>query len=51
MEKNGLKCFKSPEMNFEVNLFFHLYETHITSLGIHIPTVPRVSNSDELGSI
>ena len=34
MEENGLKCFKSPEMNFEVNLFFHLYETPFTPLGI-----------------
>ena len=24
-------------MNFKVNLFFHLYETHITPLGIPIP--------------
>ena len=31
-------------MNFKVNLFFHLYETHITPLGIPIPTVPRVSD-------
>ena len=26
-KKNGLKCSKSPKMNFKVNLFFHLYET------------------------
>ena len=39
-----LKCFKSPKMNFKVNLFFHLYETHITPLGISIPTVLRVSD-------
>ena len=26
-------------MNFKVNLFFHLYETQITPLGIPIPTV------------
>ena len=31
-------------MNFKVNLFFHLYETHITPLSIPIPTVPRVSD-------
>ena len=31
-------------MNFKVNLFFHPYETHITPLGIPIPTVPRVSD-------
>ena len=31
-------------MNFKVNLFFDLYETHITPLGIPIPTVPRVSD-------
>ena len=31
-------------MNFKVNLFFHLYETHITPLGIPIPAVPRVSD-------
>ena len=31
-------------MNFKVNLFFHLYETHITPLGIPILTVPRVSD-------
>ena len=31
-------------MNFKVNLFFLLYETHITSLGIPISTVPRVSD-------
>ena len=31
-------------MNFKVNLFFHLYETHITPLGIPIPTDPRVSD-------
>ena len=36
--KHGLK------MNFKVNLFSHLYETHITPLGIPIPTVPRVSD-------
>ena len=40
----ALKCFKSPQMNFKVNLYFHLYETHITPLGIPIPTVPRVSD-------
>ena len=38
------KCLKSPKMNFKVNLFFHLYETHITPLGIPIPEVPRVSD-------
>ena len=32
----------SKKMNFKVNLFFHL--THITPLGIPIPTVPRVSD-------
>ena len=26
-------------MNFKVDLFFHLYETHITPLGIPILTV------------
>ena len=31
-------------MNFKVNLFFHLYETHITPLGTPIPTVTRVSD-------
>ena len=31
-------------MNFKVNFFFHLYKTHITPLGIPIPTVPRVSD-------
>ena len=35
-------------MNFKVNLFFHLYETHITPLGIPIPTVPRVSDGVRL---
>ena len=30
-------------MNFKVNLFFHLYETNITPLGIPILTVTRVS--------
>ena len=31
-------------MNFKVNLFFHLYETHITPLGNPILTVPRGSD-------
>ena len=31
-------------MNFKINLFLHLYETHITPLGIPIPTVLRVSD-------
>ena len=35
-------------MNLQVNLFFHLYETHITPLGIPIPAVARVS--DGVGS-
>ena len=29
-------------MNFNVNLFFHLYETPFTPLGIPTPIVPRV---------
>ena len=31
-------------MNFKANFFFHIYETHITPLGIPIPTVPGVSD-------
>ena len=31
-------------MNFKFNLFFHLYDTHITPLGVPIPTVQRVSD-------
>ena len=37
-------------MNFKDNLFFHLYETHITPLGISIPTVLRVSDGVVRGS-
>ena len=29
-------------MNSKVNLFFHLYETHIPPFGIPFPTVTRV---------
>ena len=32
-------------MNFKVNLFFHPYETHITLLGIPIPTVLMVGDA------
>ena len=42
-KKHGLKCFKLLKMNFKVDLFFHLYETPFTSLGIPTPIVPRVS--------
>ena len=33
-----LKHFILHEKHFKANLFFHLYETHITPLGIPIPT-------------
>ena len=36
-------------MNFKVNLFFHLYETYITPLGIPILTVPRASDGSVRG--
>ena len=39
----ALKCFKSPQMNFKVNLLFHLYETPFTHLGIPTLIVQRVS--------
>ena len=38
-----LKHFILPEMHFKVNLFFHLYETPFTPLGIPTPIVPMVS--------
>ena len=43
MEKNPWSehAFKSPKMNFKVNLFFHLYETHFTPLGIPDPDSPE----------
>ena len=31
-------------MNIRVKLFFHLYDTHITPLGVPILTVPSVSD-------
>ena len=38
-------------MNFAVNLFFHLYDTPFTPLGIPTPIVPRVSGWGVRGGI
>ena len=38
-----------PKINFKVNLFFNLYETPITPLGIPNPIVRRVSGNGKLG--
>ena len=36
-------------MNFNVNLFFHLYDTPFTPLGILTPLVPRVRGGGHNG--